>query len=99
MFPVQSCPYLRYPNRPRLIVSRMHCHNPTGWSTFQPKSQCGLYLKDNVVIPVGRWPTKAQILPIIFLSRSLTVAESNYWPTELEIAGLVWVLKKIRHLA
>ena len=42
-----------------------------------------------MVIPVGRWPTKAQILLIIFLSRSLTVAESNYWPIELEIAGLV----------
>jgi hypothetical protein len=24
--------------------------------------------------------------------------EKNYWPTELETAGLVWVIKKVRHL-
>jgi len=23
-------------------------------------------------------------------------AERNYWPTELEVAGIVWVIKKIR---
>ena len=36
--------------------------------------------------------------PIIFLSRLLTSAEKNYWPTKLEIAEFVWVLKKIRHI-
>ncbi len=36
--------------------------------------------------------------PILFLSRLLTAAEKNYWPTELEIAGFVWVIKKLRHL-
>ena len=36
--------------------------------------------------------------PILFLSRQLTPAESRYWPTELEMAGIVWVVKKIRHL-
>lgn len=36
--------------------------------------------------------------PILFLSRLLTDAETRYWPTELEIAGLVWVVKKIRHM-
>lgn len=28
----------------------------------------------------------------------MTPAERNYWPTELEIAGFVWVIKKTRHL-
>lgn len=37
--------------------------------------------------------------PILFLSRLLTAAEKNYWPTKLEIAGFVWVIKKLRHLA
>lgn len=36
--------------------------------------------------------------PIMFLSRLLADAETRYWPTELEIAGLVWVVKKTRHL-
>jgi RNase H-like domain found in reverse transcriptase/Reverse transcriptase (RNA-dependent DNA polymerase)/Integrase zinc binding domain len=43
-------------------------------------------------------PPKTAILPIIFLSRTLSPAESKYWPTELEISGLVWVVRKIRHL-
>ena len=36
--------------------------------------------------------------PILFLSRQLTDAEQKYWPTELEVAGLVWVIRKTRHL-
>ena len=35
---------------------------------------------------------------ILFLSRLLSDAETRYWPTELEIAGIVWVVKKIRHM-
>ncbi|KAI2730631.1 hypothetical protein CBS147332_2483 [Penicillium roqueforti] len=38
------------------------------------------------------------VQPIMFLSRLLTKAEQNYWPTELEVACLVWTLQKIRHL-
>lgn len=34
----------------------------------------------------------------MFLSQLLTDAKQNYWPTELEIAGFVWTMKKIRHL-
>ena len=32
---------------------------------------------------------------IMFLSRRLTQAEKNYWPTELEVSCMVWVIKKI----
>ncbi len=46
----------------------------------------------------GKWPAKAAVEPIMFLSRLLTPAEKNYWPTELEIAGFVWVIKKVRHM-
>ena len=49
-------------------------------------------------IPVGKWPIRSQIEPIIFLLRLLTTAERNYWPTELEVAGFVWVIKKTRYL-
>ena len=43
-------------------------------------------------------PKQKSMQPILFLSRQLTSAETRYWPTELEVAGLVWVVKKIRHL-
>ena len=46
----------------------------------------------------AKWPPRNAIQTIMFLSRGLTQAERNYWPTELEVAGFVWVLKKIRHL-
>lgn len=43
-------------------------------------------------------PKQKQMKPILFLSRLLTGTETRYWPTELEIAGIVWVVKKIRHM-
>ena len=46
----------------------------------------------------GRWPSSNSVRPILFFSRLLTTAERNYWLTELEIAGFVWVIKKVRHL-
>ena len=41
---------------------------------------------------------RSKIRPIMFLSRLLTEAERNYWPTELEVAALVWTIRKVRHL-
>ena len=40
----------------------------------------------------------SEIELIMFLSRMLTSAEERYWPTELEMAGLVWVVRRARHL-
>jgi len=31
----------------------------------------------------------------LFLSKSLSPAEKNYWPTELETGALVWALQKL----
>jgi hypothetical protein len=36
--------------------------------------------------------------PILFLSRSLHTAEKCYWPTELKIAGVCWVIRKVSHM-
>ncbi len=44
------------------------------------------------------YPRRSQIRPILFLSRLLKDAETRYWPTELELAGIVWVLSKTRHM-
>ena len=43
-------------------------------------------------------PKRTDIEPIMFLSRMLTSAEERYWPTELEMAGLVWVVRRARHI-
>ena len=40
---------------------------------------------------------KTDIEPIMFLSCALTPAEQRYWPTELEVAGVVWMVKKTHH--
>ena len=56
------------------------------------------HLRDGTTVPLGKWPARTSIQPIMFLSRLLSSAEQNYWPTELETAGLVWTLKKIRHI-
>jgi hypothetical protein len=39
---------------------------------------------------------KTRLVPLHFLSKRLTPAESRYWPTDLELAGLVWSAKKLR---
>ena len=43
-------------------------------------------------------PTSATVTPILFLSKLLNEAETRYWPTELEVAALVWAIRKTRHL-
>ena len=52
----------------------------------------------NEALPEGRCLSTTSVQPIFFLSRLLISAERNYWPTELEIAGFVWVVKKVRHI-
>ena len=47
--------------------------------------------------PDGDFP-RTKVQRIMFLSRCLNGAEKNYWPTELEVAEIVWVVRKIRHL-
>ncbi|KAI1007621.1 hypothetical protein K3495_g607 [Podosphaera aphanis] len=43
-------------------------------------------------------PTSKSVQPIFFLSRLLKPTERHYWPTELELAALYWVVAKTRHL-
>ena len=43
-------------------------------------------------------PKQKSLQSILFLSRQLKPAETRYWPTELEMVGIVWVVKKIRYL-
>jgi len=48
--------------------------------------------------PTATYPKESSIKPIICLSRRLSLVEHQYWPTKLEIAGLVWLLWKIQHM-
>lgn len=41
---------------------------------------------------------KGRIEPVLFASKTLSPAERNYSPTELEMCGAVWIVKKLRHL-
>ena len=34
-------------------------------------------------------PGRTSVQPIMFMSKGLTLAETRYWPTELEVAGMV----------
>ena len=52
----------------------------------------------NQDVPKNGYPQRSKIRPILFLSRLLKDAETRYWPTELELAGIVWVLSKTRHM-
>lgn len=36
--------------------------------------------------------------PITYISKQLNKHEVHYWPTELEIAEIVWTIQKLRHL-
>ena len=54
---------------------------------------------DKVLGPADlAYPARQDVEPILFLSRIINGAESRYWPTELELAGIVWVVRKIRHM-
>ena len=43
-------------------------------------------------------PPSDSVQPIMFLSKCLSTAEKKYWPTELEVACMVWVLRRTRHI-
>ena len=39
---------------------------------------------------------KARLVPLHFMSRELTDAEKQYWPTDMEMSGLVWAVRRCR---
>ncbi len=57
-----------------------------------------VYHVDGKIPDPKNYPDRKKVRPILFLSRVLKGAETRYWPTELELAGIVWVLTKVRHM-
>jgi hypothetical protein len=49
-------------------------------------------------IPKDLKITKDMVQPIMFLSKRCTPAETRYTATEMEIAALVWVVRRLRHM-
>lgn len=41
---------------------------------------------------------RIMIEPIMFFNRKITDLKSRYWFTELKLADLIWILRKIRHM-
>ncbi len=87
--------------RPSTLVH----HNPEKilWIDLDASKEFGFgamvfHTTSGETIPEGRWPSANIIQPILFLSKLLAPTEKNYWPTELEIAGFLWVVKKVRHI-
>ena len=88
-------------SRPTTLV--YHNANKTLWIDLDALKEFGFgavafHTAGGDVLPEGKWPSSTSIQPILFLSRLLTAVEKNYWPTELEIARFVLVIKKLRHL-
>ena len=42
--------------------------------------------------------SRLNVQSILFLSKLLNSVEQNYWSTKLEVANIVWVVKRVRHL-
>ena len=68
--------------------------HPTGVTVYRSTAQSTA----SISATQAGFPKQKSQQPILFLSRLLTEAETRYWPTELEVAGLVWVVKRIRHM-
>ena len=43
-------------------------------------------------------PKRMDIEFILFLNRMFSETETKYWPIEFEMAGLIWVIRKTRHM-
>ena len=56
------------------------------------------YVKIDAKWNESKYFSRKSLKLIFFLSRLLTFAETRYWFIELELAELIWILKKIRHM-
>ena len=75
-----------------------HVYHSSEADSEKPSPLDSLKQKPQKPVSEKSSPKQKSQKPILFLSCLLTDAETRYWPTELEVAGLVWVVKKIRHM-
>ena len=56
------------------------------------------YITLGETLTLAKYSIGKDVQFILYLSKLLNKAEQNYWPTELEMAVLVWTVKKIHHM-
>ncbi|VZH91969.1 unnamed protein product [Fusarium fujikuroi] len=54
------------------------------------------HVKDGYIWKEGTQIPSNVVMPICFISRTLSGAETRYGPTELEMAALVWAMKRLK---
>ncbi|KAG5810041.1 hypothetical protein H9Q74_014111 [Fusarium xylarioides] len=54
------------------------------------------HVKDGYIWKEGTHIPSNVVMPICFISKTLTAAETRYGPTELEMAALVWAMKRLK---
>ena len=57
-----------------------------------------IYHVKNFIVDNTKLISRTFVELILFLSRMLNTAETNYWSTELKVADIVWIIKRVRHL-
>lgn len=57
-----------------------------------------MYHVEPELMEVTKPSSATMVRPLLFLSRMLSPVEIRYWPTELEVAYLIWTVKKAKHL-
>jgi hypothetical protein len=84
------------------LIIRMDASKERGYGAMITQIPVWSYPEDRkagtVLDPTAEQYDHTLERPICFLSKRLNRHEMNYWPTELEVAGLVWTVRKVRHL-
>jgi hypothetical protein len=85
---------LHYPNPDRYLYLDVDVSKEHGFGVML------YYMEgdDNGSIDYIDKGNRHRVQPILFFSKLFTGAESRYWPTELEVACLVWAVRKVRHI-
>ncbi len=79
--------YLVHPNLERQMFIDLNANKQFGFGVMI------YHLKENLA--KGKYLTRKVVERIRFLSQLFHLTETCYWPTELELANIVWILQKI----
>ena len=83
---------IHYDNARNLFADVDACYHGYGVQVYHVKGMGSEQVPPDFIV------TKDMVEPIMFLSKTCTTAEKKLSATELEMAALVWLVKRIRHL-
>jgi len=97
--PADANPIRSYNNVKNALASRPRLHHVVDdRPIYAFLDSCKVYRTGFVVCQLTGDPevySKSQLVPVHFMSKLLTDAETRYWPTHLEMSGLVWAAKRM----